>query len=424
MSALIDALLAANKYDEGSNPLMAGGLGLAKFDASQYDLNPWESVLVNSLKGLGSGLAYGYGSSQVKQQQADRAQALIDAVGNKTGSSLVDAIKGVPGMEPYAGAIALENADQQRVQRSEANKSLIDRGLMYDENGQIKRLSEVIGQSGQAPIASPVAESTSKPLFGDYPTFNEKQRRLIQEGIDQGLTPNKAADYAKQSLEVERAQNKDAIDTIKAAREKANALEDIAAQAEAGVQGAGNTGGPWGGIRDLASSVWAQFSPEEMQQRSSQKLIDAVAPDVIKLARSKGAGATSDFEARMYLGSGPSSAKTPQENQALIENMRNLAGVQKQYASFLETYLADKGDLQGAEQAWDKYKKDNPLFSGDQPNPNRQNWQEYFQGGANGPAATSGAGGAERQGYTVDELRAAGYSDGDIQALRSQGMVQ
>lgn len=138
MSALLDALLAANKKDEESNPWKAGGLGLAKFDPSGYDLSTGQSILINALKGLGSGIAYGYGEGQIEKAGQDRAQKVVDILKLGDTSKIVEALKGDRELAPAAAGFAIEELDRGRDQQKVIDKALADKGYVRTNDGMTR----------------------------------------------------------------------------------------------------------------------------------------------------------------------------------------------------------------------------------------------------------------------------------------------
>jgi hypothetical protein len=220
-------------------------------------------------------------------------------------------------------------------------------------------------------------------MFGDYENTNAKRNQLMREGMSQGLTPNGALEYADKNLAAATAMSKEAVKKIESSRRRADKLKELASVAEAGVQGAGETGGTAWGLRDFISKAYAQVDPEERQQRASQALLESIEPDIIAASRPVGVGAMSDREMKSYLSAGPSSAKAPDENRKLIEKMKNVAAIEQEYGDFLEAYIEDKGDAIGADKAWQSYKEAHPLIVQDGSgefvfNSNRQPWTDFF----------------------------------------------
>lgn len=241
-------------------------------------------------------------------------------------------------------------------------------------------LGRLAGQEAPAP-AQPMAEPSAAGLFPGGPeSLQTKFQKTFEDMVNRGATPNAAVDTATALTAAERKANTDSVKQVTAAREQADKLLRLADTAQRGMEGAGATGGFFGGIRDLASRAYATVNDEESTQRSFQALLDSVKPEVIGMARVPGAGATSDFEARAYLGAGPSSDKTKAENEVLIKKLRSFGELQRDYADFLETYVEEKGTTVGAKQLWDAYTKSNPLFD-QQYNPmERAPWRDWVAG--------------------------------------------
>lgn len=255
------------------------------------------------------------------------------------------------------------------------------------------------------PIAATPEESTTVSKPGGVKSYEQKLEERAQRFMDGGAPPGTAYDAAAQSLTPDRNELTAAQKRVDSIREKASALELVADTAEAGVKGAGKTGGFGGGVRDAASSMWALFSSDEADQRASQALLDSVSPDIIKASRDAGTGAMSDPEMKQYLGAGPNSAKTPEANKLLIEKTRNVAKISREYGDLLDAYRNEKGTLQGADALWQEYKKANPLFIEQKGelvyNSNRPSWREYFSG-AQEAAAPNAAGASGSWGGDVE----------------------
>ena len=122
---------------------------------------------------------------------------------------------------------------------------------------------------------------------------------------------------AEKDIQFQKESNKDALDAIKKSREAADAMSQVAAVSKSAVLGAGETGGILGGPREIASKLYAVVSPEEQKQRDAQKMLDAIAPNLVLMNKSP--GAISDAENRMLIGAGPSKANTPSENAVIIQ---------------------------------------------------------------------------------------------------------
>lgn len=256
-------------------------------------------------------------------------------------------------------------------------------------------IARTLGLGALAPespaMAVPVgAPAKRKGLFGDGETIADKLETLTQRYIEAGAAPSAAGDMAARAIEADRIANRAQAKRIEDIRTRLSNFDEIISTARAGVQGAGETGGALGGVRDLASRAYAMVSGDEQKQRDAQALLESISPDIIKLNRSP--GAQSDREMAAYLAGGPSTSKTPSENMAILERMEAVRQLEGEYADFLDTYLAERGDLRGADELWQQYKAANPLFIDKDgalaPNTQRQPWTQFdFSGGSQSPAA-------------------------------------
>lgn len=228
----------------------------------------------------------------------------------------------------------------------------------------------------------PMVEPPAQPgLFpGSGKSVDQEFNELVPKYVNEyGLTPNAAADIAISATAAKRKANTDAMKQISEARTQAESMLKLADTAERGVSGAGNTGGFFGPVRDLASRAWATVDSDEATQRSYQGLLDSVAPDVIRSSRTAGVGAMSDPEMRAYLAAGPTSSKTPQENRILIDKLRATGSLQRDYADFLEAFVEERGNTVGAAQLWNAYTAQNPLFDSEYNTRERTPWRDWVK---------------------------------------------
>lgn len=212
------------------------------------------------------------------------------------------------------------------------------------------------------------------PLEGGT-ALQAKRDTLIARGIELGMTPGQAAQYAEKNLTLETGATKDAQKRIDKSRERANALEQVTSTARAGLEGAGMTGGALGGIREALSSGYAVISPKEQEKRDYQKLLDSVRPQVVQMLRSP--GAVSDFETKLLMGAGPSSTNTPSENARIIQGMDIVANLEADYADFVESLVRKQGSSAGADALWRQYKSEQ-VFPEGKYNPLRTDWASWL----------------------------------------------
>jgi len=246
-----------------------------------------------------------------------------------------------------------------------------------------RKLIQALVPSGSVSTAG--AEGAPMPGATE---MQSKRDALITRGIAMGMTPNAALEYAEKNTKFESGITKEAQKKIETSRSRGVNLEEIAATARAGMEGAGMTGGLLGGPRDLASRALAIVSPQEQEKQDFQKDLDSVRPRIVQILRSP--GAVTEFENKLLIGSGPSSANTPTENARIIAGMETIAQLEQDYADFLETFVTQKGSSLGADAAWRQYKSEQ-VFPAGTFNPQRQDWQSWMaeKGGMAGVSAIS-----------------------------------
>jgi hypothetical protein len=205
--------------------------------------------------------------------------------------------------------------------------------------------------------------------------MQSKRDALIARGIAMGMTPGQASEYAEKNLKPDTTATKEAQKKIETSRSRGVNLEEIAATARAGMEGAGMTGGVLGRPRQLASRMAAVVSPGQQEKQDFQAILDSVRPRMVQILRSP--GAVSDFETKLLMGAGPSSTNTPTENARLIAGMETVSQLEQDYADFLEGYVQSKGSSVGADAVWRQYKSEQ-VFPTGTFNPQRQDWSSWM----------------------------------------------
>lgn len=420
LSQIFQVLQSADKQAAATNPYTGFGnisdqIGqlIVKSAAQQnpnggsrYGLG--EIIGAGLVDGLMGGVAQHYGNEYQADQHKMAQDTLMNVFAGNNAPMPENMNKSVWGTMNDAGNIfkaqrQLDSADLQQksdlqLKQSFMNslagaKSPYEREQAIQTGKAMGILPPEFTMGGQE--AKPMVEQPAAPqgVFpGGPPSLNSEFDKVFKGFQQQGATANAAMEGATTLTAAKRKAMVGSVDQVKEARDAANALDAIAQTAEAGIQGAGETGGFGWGLKNLASSAYALFSPEEAQQRASQGLLDSVKPDIVKAVRTKGVGAMSDVEMQQYIGAGPSSSNPIETNLLLVDKLKNTASLQRQYADFLDAYREEKGTVQGAEKLWQQYKEANPLFVRDQSgqlnfNSDRPNWQEFFMGGgAQAPA--------------------------------------
>lgn len=411
LDAIFQALTVADKKARDESPFnpfedLAQGVGQRIFkDADQYSLG--ENLIGGLLTGIVGGGAHQLTDRYSADQNKLAQSVLFDSL---TGNS-----QGRPtGMNPSiystldnAGSIyaldrRLNQADDQRKSNLNTRSNLLSAMANANTPQQQRRIMELGKQmgliDGNFATTVPEAQPMVKPhTAGMFPggTLEDMRRSIITEALDQGLPGGAAQNEADSRTATFKKANAGALDKVSAARQQVTDLDRLIATADYGMKNAGETGGFFGGPRNLASKLAAALGSEEQtQKQAAQSLLDSVKPEIISSARPKGVGAMSDPEMNAYLGAGPSSIQTPEANKLLINKLKNIRDYQDEYASFLDTYMAEKGTVlpangaPGAEALWEMYKQANPFtVDGGKLNEKRQSWQDFFTNGPRDSAA-------------------------------------
>jgi len=420
--SLLAALLGQSAQERLANdPFYVSGIGLGKTQVTPR--NNLEAVLLPTLQGLGSGALQGYGRSRVAESMA--SNPLIEAL-NIDRSTLDTS-------DPFKVESTLSQAllgQQLGQQQQKLKNDLISEAIKSNPRAQ-NALLESLGLKPKQDLAlSPntiatpeQADPLMSALSAGKPSVKDRYNQLYNEFLNQNNPPTQAAVMARELLQGENKANQGSFDAVKAAREKALAIQNLAQTAQAGIDLAGQTGffpGIASGYEKLMSVLG---SSEAAQQTQGDSLLNSIKPEIVKMSRTP--GAVSDREMQSYIESAPSTQNTPEQNIILTERIKELGKLENEYADFLSAYRdANNGSTINADKLWNQYRAAVPLFDASgNVNSQRVPWQEFFQSGGQAPQGSilDTQGGDEKiQGYSISELKAAGYSDTDIAALRGQ----
>ena len=374
----------------------AEGIGQLLIKQSpQFDMK--DNLLAGLITGLAGGFAENRSNDYRSQQKDFASDVLFSALqgGDVLRPEGMNASVFAP-LETAGSLFALQNKlsteqaskDEARKLREIALTELVKNPAAAPDILAV--LDAVTGAPARTkPMVSQRESVTDVPqdTLGLGPTFSQKLDAGIEEGKKLRLTPNAALEYAQGKLKPDILANTQAEKRLDALRKSIDEQDQLAAVAEAGVAGAGETGGL--GIlntgRDLASKLMAAFGSEDQQaKQTAQTVLDSIGPKVISSARPPGSGAMSDRETQLFLGAGPSSNKTPEQNRALIANIKAASNYEKEYLNFLEMVQAQYGTTKGADSIWYKYKEANPPFvlqDGQYvPNTERPSFEEWNSG--------------------------------------------
>lgn len=249
---------------------------------------------------------------------------------------------------------------------------------------------QALGIEAPAQVSPSSIAVTDSPLAQGNLSTNQKMQEYYKANIAADMPPSQAAIAARQQVEGEIKANTKSIDEAKIAREEGQKLIDLANTAKAGIKMAGQTG-KFNTVANLYENIASVFGSEEAQQQlRGDALLGSVAPELI--TSNKAPGAISDYESKMYIGSGPSTMNTPEANAILAQKLENMGKIKIDYADFIDAFKsANSGSTVGADKLWAEYKQAFPIFNinGEtaELNQNRPDWREYF--------AAKGAGGQE-----------------------------
>ena len=113
--------------------------------------------------------------------------------------------------------------------------------------------------------------------------------------------------------------------------------------------------------------------------------MQSISSEIVPKMRPVGSGTSSDLDIKMFSRATIGVDKPKQTNENIAAALTQRAKNSRDYADFRSTYLEQNGTLQGADQHWNKYLADNPIFDHTSTksfalNPKRVDWTQYFGG--------------------------------------------
>lgn len=364
------------------DPGLAEGLGM-KLD------KPWKQGLFN----IAQNLIGGYVGGKARQGLAEYDRPFMQAIQGAAQSgdfsklpiSSEDDPTGVLQM-----SLALSGIDDKKAQRDAYNKELVKNGMLMNADGSFSRIpgyAEMRGQikqaeDGKTGLGMAQALIGAKPEtpfdFGtSAPSYDQKWTDYVKTNLALGMTENEAAKQATTRMQDERKFMGSSMTDAKTARDRAAMLEGIVGTAE-GALAKDPYVGPLSGVWNSVSSLFGGEGAQGYAELNSLK------QDLQKAYRVPGSGAQSDTELRALIQSGPSTDKTPEQNQAILNKIKKAAENEKQFADFMENYVQNTGEVTQGRQAWERYRTENNPFDDKPDTP----WQDFFKRKA--PAQTSG----------------------------------
>ena len=322
------------------------------------------AVKQSPLSGLAKALTQGVGGMQERQAEEMERAALAEYLAQQEQPPLPTPPSRA---QQLAGAIQPIPAAQSQTQQAPYGPTAPKAAKIA------KALSPQIGPAATVPARA--QQSISQPAAPQEDArFNPGVPEQAPDpfaGV-QGRSRDALINNVRQGA-IKRINDKDTIGQLNAARglkEKMGRFEDLLE-----VQ---DTGGALINT-PLIGSAMKTFDPELSEMQSIQS---EIAPKM----RVPGSGSSSDIDVQMFKQAtiGPEKPKQTNENiaKAFSTAQQNLIDRDQ----FLRDYLDYHGHIQGAEQSWNDYLNNNPIFSPDSTaeaptlNPDRKDYREYFGG--------------------------------------------
>lgn len=352
-----------------------------------------DSLIAGLITGLTGGIFSGLGDEwQAEKSKLASTTLLNDLQGKDTVND------GLPpsvfsGIQNAGGLFRLQEKAAQQEEQQEAARRLIfsdpQKAQMLARSGidpyalagiERSQPSGTFGNEQGSPLGM---RSESQDLFPDMPgveSLKSEYTQAVNDAIARGATYASARQEAKDLTEAKRKALSGSVDKAAEARKYADQMQVLADTAKAGIDAAGDTGGLFGGVQNLASWVASPFSQDQRQKQVGNAILDSIGPEIVKMSRSP--GAVSDYESKLYLGAGPNRSQLKETNILLADKIANIADLNRQYADFLDSYKNEKGTVSGADQLWQEYKKSYPIFkkTGEslEINKDRPTWQDWL----------------------------------------------
>ncbi|WP_170545297.1 hypothetical protein [Ruegeria arenilitoris] len=225
----------------------------------------------------------------------------------------------------------------------------------------------VVGSSRQTPgfsVTTPDGTVVQHGWQGDTPPG---------QNPDATGTPRNPTQLGKELSKIDAA----ALEEINAAGRTATDLESLATQLDTVAPQVGYTG-PGGQAYGFVDDV-VGFLPGDSGARGAFK---SLAMEAQLTFTEKTKGAITDREMGMFRAAVPNLGQTPEGNAAIAQIMKAGAARAQSRAAFFENWARKHGSLEGAQEVWSEYMRDNPLISQGQSGEIQANpegdWQSYL----------------------------------------------
>jgi hypothetical protein len=340
------------------------------------------------------------GGQSVDPRQEARAYGIAEALGQPI--EIQSGGWGEALAEGLAGGLRGRAAQNMYAAELERNAATTAReGQSQDLEDQQRRAQiEALQREAQ-----PEQWSDPYELGGAQVQRNERTRRVEPVITPMQLPPTWGQPYDLNGTQVQE-NSRGQIQTIGSTavdpltRAQAQADVERVTQMQASADTAGRTASALNRFVDLnqqepgtGPNSLGSIAPFFRNSQSQQ--MAAITADLTPEQREPGSGATSNFDASMFMQALPGLDKSPAANRAISQAHGVRAQLEAQRAQVARAWL-ETGSLNGFDAAWSRYAQANPIFdpqsTPDDPriNPNRQDFMAWAQ--ANGiQLGTSGS---------------------------------
>ena len=366
-----------------NDPGLADGLGM-KLD------KPWKQGLMK----IAQGLIGGYLGGKARQGLEEYDRPFMQAI--KQAGSTGD-FSGIPisSQDDPTGtlqmSLALSGMEDKKKRNDDLNKELIKNGMMIQPDGsfgQVPGYAEMRGKIKDAEegrtglgmagalVGAQQMEKSPYEFGTDAKPYDQKWQEYYRTNVQLGMTPNEAAKQSSARVIDEKKLMGSAATDAQELRERAKKLRQVTEVAQRAIDGDPYTG-TGAGLYNTVSQLWGGGDP-------NYGLLGSLESQLNSAYRVVGTGSSSDKDFASILKSGPSTSKPKVENQAIIDKIERLVNEDMSYADYLDNYVANVGTVQGAQQAWEKYRAENNPLDDKPDTP----WQDFFK--RKQPAQSSG----------------------------------
>jgi len=429
--SLLSALLGQSAQERLANdPFYVSGIKLGQQQVAPR--NNTEAFLLPALQGLASGGLQGLGRSNVASSMA--SSPLLEAL--KIDRSTLDTSDPFKIENALSQALLQKNLgmEQQKIDNEVVKAALGDinnpqtsLAILKAALGDKMKGIELPGIGGSPGVASPTESAFSRPE-------DEIYAQAVARARSAGVPATQVGAAANQAVDDWRKNREGTLESLEEMHVKANQAYDMGNRTREASRSAGATGSdPWTNIKQGANWIASAFSDTANEKLKAEDDLDALKPDVLKQAFVKGMGALNGVESQALFGSGPSSDRPNAFNEGFADRMELAGRLTNDYANLIQGAVDQGTPKYKVDQLWNQFKADNKLIlPGNKVNTRMPSFEDWFaeKQKAQGKAETdlsgeagilnAGQGDEKIQGYSISELKSAGYSDADIAALRGQ----